>query len=257
MDSVTTVIFGDVHGDVGKLRTLIGQVRTQFGPGPDTCGRSLDIYGLGDFVDRGPDSREVIDLCIQEGVKGILGNHELWLCSVLSGRPMSDEPYSNIMGGLATIKSYGLYRGDPDRVGIALRNAVPKAHKEWLLSLLTCRFIEVAGVRYMLTHAGVRADHWAQLRGANPAFPEMAVPGFLAEKATGPYFWVGAPPRKQDEVAKFDGYTQVFGHTPCKAPVVVPGHYVALDTGCGTCPPYSLSALVLSPDGRVETMTIR
>lgn len=249
MEAVT-VIFGDVHGDVDKLRTLLGQVRTRFGP-------VLDIYGLGDFVDRGPDSRGVIDLCIAENIKGILGNHELWLCSVLSGRPMSDEPYSKIMGGLATIKSYGLYRGDPDRVGIALRNAVPKAHKEWLLSLLTCRFIEVAGVKYMLTHAGVRADHWAQLRGANPAFPEDRVPGFLAEKATGPYFWVGAKPAQASEVAKFDGYTQVFGHTPVNAPVVVPGHYVALDTGCGTCPPYSLSALVLTPDGQVGTMTIR
>ena len=56
-------IFGDVHGDVDKLRTLIGQVRTRFGPGPD-------LYGLGDFVDRGPDSRGVIDLCIAEGVQG-------------------------------------------------------------------------------------------------------------------------------------------------------------------------------------------
>lgn len=250
MDSMTpAVIFGDVHGDADKLRTLIGQIRTRFGP-------SVDIYGLGDFVDRGPDSRGVLDICVQEGVYGLLGNHDLWLCSVLSGHPMDDGPYSRIMGGLATIKSYGLYRGDPDRVGLALRNAVPKTHKEWLLSLPPYRFIEVAGTRYMLTHAGVRADHWAQLRGANPTFPGERVPGFLAEKASGPYFWVGAPPTAPSEVARFEGYTQVFGHTPVKSPAIVHGHYIALDTGCSTCPPYHLSALVLCPDGSREVVTV-
>lgn len=239
------VIFGDVHGDAGRLRDLIRQVREKFGS-------SAQLYSLGDLIDRGADSKGVLDICVNEGVEGILGNHELWLCSVLSGHPMNDGPYAPIMGGLATLKSYGISRGDPDHVGPAIRNTLPKAHQDWLLSLPPYRFVEVAGVRYGLVHAGISASTLAQIKAQVPEFPELRVPQLLVEQATDMFFWVGPNPKSPEKVAKFEAFVQVFGHTPNGKALEVPGHFIALDTGCGTCPPYALSAVVLHEDGKRE-----
>jgi len=64
------VVFGDVHGDSVKLEKLVAEVRKRFGT-------EVDIYSLGDLIDRGPDSKGVLDICVREGIQGILGNHEL------------------------------------------------------------------------------------------------------------------------------------------------------------------------------------
>lgn len=244
-----TVIFGDVHGSAWQLKELVGQVRRRFGTG-------ARFYSLGDLIDRGPDSRGVLDICVAEGVEGILGNHELWLCSVLSGHPMNDGPYSSIMGGLATLKSYGLSRGDPDHVGPAIRQAVPKEHQDWLLALPPFRFVEVAGVRYALVHAGMYAQWLEQLRAAAPRLAEEDVPAFLSQKATDQFFWTGPNPNSPEQVARFSGFVQVFGHTPHAKALHVPGHYISLDTGCGTSPPYALSAVVLHEDGKLDFVQV-
>lgn len=247
---MTAVIVGDVHGDARKLRALIDHARR-------LLGTEVDFYSLGDLIDRGPDSKGVLDICVQEGVRGILGNHELWLCSVLSGHPMDDMPYSKVMGGLATLQSYGLSRGDPDHVGPAIRRTIPREHQDWLLTLPPYRFIEVAGVTYALVHTGMHANTLAQIRESAPGFPERGIPQFLAEQASDMFFWTGPNPKSPEKVAKFDSFVQVFGHTPNAKALEVPGHYIALDTGCGTCPPYSLSAVVLEEDGSKDFITIR
>jgi hypothetical protein len=62
--------------------------------------------------------------------------------------------------------------------------------------------------------------------------------------------WVGA---KKGKVFRLpEGCVQVFGHTPWRGGAEIADHYVALDTGCGTCPPYRLSGLLLREDGRVN-----
>jgi hypothetical protein len=43
---------------------------------------------------------------------------------------------------------------------------------------------------------------------------------------------------------------QVFGHKPLKKALVT-DHYIGLDTGSGTCPPYKLSAMVISDSGEI------
>ena len=245
---MTTVIFGDVHGCARQLKELIAQARRRFG--------DVEFYSVGDLVDRGPDSKDVLDICVAEGVKGILGNHELWLCSVLSGYPMDDMPYSNIMGGIATLKSYGLYRGDPDRVGPALRNAVPKAHRDWLLDLPPYRFIEVAGTKYVLLHTGTSASTLEQIREQVPGFPEEQIPKLLSEKSTDMFFWSGPNPKSPEKVGKYTSFVQVYGHIPNGKATEVPGHFIALDTGCGTCAPYMLSAVALHEDGKKDFLSV-
>ena len=245
----STVIFGDVHGSAWQLKELITQARRRFGS-------DVEFYSLGDLVDRGPDSKGVLDICVAEGVKGILGNHELWLCSVLSGHAMNDMPYSKIMGGLTTLASYGLSRGDPDNVGPAIRRTIPKAHQEWLLALPPYRFIEVAGVVYALVHTGINAGTLTQIRAQVPEFPERSIPQLLVEQAPDMFFWTGPNPKSPEKVAKFESFVQVFGHTPNGKALEVPGHFIALDTGCGTCPPFSLAAVVLHEDGKKDFISV-
>jgi hypothetical protein len=46
------------------------------------------------------------------------------------------------------------------------------------------------------------------------------------------------------------------GHIPLQSPIVHE-HYIALDTGSGTCPPNTLTAVVLHDDGTREFLTAR
>lgn len=244
------VIFGDVHGASSQLHTLRRRIVERFGA-------DIDVYSVGDLIDRGPDSKGVLDVCVEWGVKGILGNHDLWLCDVLSGRRMTDFPYTKIMGGIATLRSYGLERGDPDNVGPAIRRTVPKEHKEWLIELPPYRFIEVAGQNYCLVHTGIPTWVTDQLRESAPGFPEGLVPEFMSKEATDSFFWTGPDPKCPEKVAKFESFVQVFGHSVHNQATDVPGHYIALDTGCGTRPPNLLSAVILHDDGRREIITVR
>jgi len=60
-------IIGDVHGCIDELAELLDQLQKE----------NLDaIYHLGDLVDRGPDSGAVVSLCREQGISGVMGNHE-------------------------------------------------------------------------------------------------------------------------------------------------------------------------------------
>ena len=62
-----TLFIGDVHGCANELETLI----TAFDPRPEDR-----LIGLGDLINRGPDSVAVMDLVRRHGILCILGNHE-------------------------------------------------------------------------------------------------------------------------------------------------------------------------------------
>lgn len=111
-------VIGDVHGCSKALRTLIECID----PKPDD-----ELVFLGDYVDRGPDSRGVIDQLIelQEccNVVALRGNHEIMLYGVaylhLDGSMWLES------GGNATVASYG---GSLDKI--------PQSHQEFLRSLV-------------------------------------------------------------------------------------------------------------------------
>ena len=94
------IAIGDVHGCSKALRTVIETIDPQ----PDD-----EIVFLGDYVDRGPDSRNVVDQIIelqsQCNVVALRGNHEIMLLAVaLHG--MNESVWLN-NGGRATVTSYG------------------------------------------------------------------------------------------------------------------------------------------------------
>src|SRR3954468_21003551 len=95
-----TIAIGDVHGCSAALAALIHAI----GPSPEDV-----LVTLGDYIDRGPDSRGVLDLLIGLGRRcrlvPILGNHDEMLLGVRTSR----HPISWLvgMGGTATLDSYG------------------------------------------------------------------------------------------------------------------------------------------------------
>jgi serine/threonine protein phosphatase 1 len=95
-----TIAIGDIHGCSAALRALIVAIQPEAG---DT------IVPLGDYVDRGPDSRGVIEAILELEKKcqvvPILGNHELMLLDAIDNSRMIG-PWLEC-GGDATVRSYG------------------------------------------------------------------------------------------------------------------------------------------------------
>ena len=124
IEKKTTCIIGDIHGCVTALTDLLELVV----PRADT------IIFLGDFVDRGPHSKEVIDAVIALGkthpnVIALMGNHDWLFLQYLNG---SDKDFFLQVGGLPTLRSYGL---SPSSCGDDILRHVPSTHRVFLNSL--------------------------------------------------------------------------------------------------------------------------
>jgi serine/threonine protein phosphatase 1 len=96
-----TIAVGDIHGYLAALGALLEAID----PGPDDT-----IVTLGDYVDRGPDSRGVIDRLIalaeQCRLVPILGNHDEMLLAICDGRMGLIEDWL-VFGGDSAAASYG------------------------------------------------------------------------------------------------------------------------------------------------------
>ncbi len=104
-------VIGDIHGCGKALRTLIEAIE----PRPQD-----EIVFLGDYIDRGPDSRDVIQQILELRerchVVTLRGNHEIMLLGVALGG--LDDTVWLENGGVATVTSYGgkLSRIPPDHL---------------------------------------------------------------------------------------------------------------------------------------------
>ena len=101
---------GDIHGCLPALETLLAAIQPQ----PDDT-----IVTLGDYVDRGPQSREVIErlLRLQEcRLIPLLGNHDEMLLMIYDGQR---ELYIDwlLFGGNTTMASYGIEEARRDPAG--------------------------------------------------------------------------------------------------------------------------------------------
>jgi len=250
---LNSVIFGDVHGDARALKALISKARA-------LAGSDVALYSVGDLLDRGPGSKGVIDICVGEGVQGLLGNHELWMHKLLTTGEFDDFALHGIMGGEKTLTSYEVSpTGTSEDIADRLLEKIPDSHKEFFLSLPLHRKLVVGRDTYRLTHGGIprligmhaETSVGAALTGILHTSEHVAdgVVDLLAKTQPEVFLWGGA--KKTNVYAFSDGSLQVFGHTPWRggAEISEEGQYIALDTGCGTCPPYKLSGVLLSPEG--------
>src|SRR5262245_8987224 len=102
------IAIGDIHGCAAALRAVVEAIS----PEPDDT-----LITLGDCVDRGPESRQVIDelLLLRDRCQLIplLGNHEEMMLNFLDGKQQPDNWLE--VGGVATVRSYSA-KSDPDDI---------------------------------------------------------------------------------------------------------------------------------------------
>ena len=160
-DPVRTYAIGDIHGHLDALkaahdRVAADRVRT----GDDAA----PVVHLGDLVDRGPDSRGVVQHLIDGQTAGapwevLLGNHDRYFRRYLHTGALTEARLPDLswfrpnMGGAATLASYGVDAVDlPKRVHQATVERVPPEH----LSFLESRLLMLQRGDVVFVHAGIR-----------------------------------------------------------------------------------------------------
>jgi serine/threonine protein phosphatase 1 len=148
---------GDIHGRADLLSELHEQIRRD----SEGFEGTLQVLYLGDYIDRGEQSREVMDILIRQDLEGfepihLLGNHEQAMTDFLLD-PVAMVGWLS-WGGAATLRSYGIQFGllksrqELITVRDRLADELPQAHLEFLESCL--RFW--SGGSYYFVHAGIR-----------------------------------------------------------------------------------------------------
>lgn len=199
----TAIVAGDVHGEVAPLEALLALARV----------RSQPLVLLGDYVNRGPHSRRVLEALAsapeyEEGQFIFLrGNHERELLKFLDGGPLEEFAAH---GGLATIKSY-LMEDITDDPARAFRERFDARHRRLLDSLPS--FLETHD--YLFSHTGF-----------DPLDISLRTDAAVAGRGNPRIFLHSGPwPRQRT----------FFGHfiQPTGKPFIS-RHLVCLDTGCGS-----------------------
>jgi serine/threonine protein phosphatase 1 len=145
---------GDIHGRADLLDDLLEKIERDADDHPEDRARQL-IF-LGDYVDRGTASREVIERLIVGPLPDfttvfLMGNHEQAMLDFLEGR--TDGRAWLSYGGVETLMSYGIVPTQPRTVlRTALGDVLPANH---LLFLRRCQLHHRVG-DYVFVHAGVR-----------------------------------------------------------------------------------------------------
>lgn len=151
---------GDIHGELGLLERLLGEIACD----AEAKGLSnAELIFVGDYVDRGPDSKGVIDR-LMKPIDGfvttcLLGNHEqIFLDFTLEeDKDLAAMWMREIAGGKETLRSYGL---DVAAIEKAIRRRrsyanflddIPSAHMEWISALPLSHETD----RYFFVHAGI------------------------------------------------------------------------------------------------------
>jgi serine/threonine protein phosphatase 1 len=91
------IIIGDVHGCINTLQKLYLKLKRL----------NTTFYCVGDLVDRGAHSKEVVDFCIRQNILTVIGNHDYWMIESIDN--YQNEYSVNqwlVPFGYNTIKSY-------------------------------------------------------------------------------------------------------------------------------------------------------
>lgn len=148
---------GDIHGRLDLLDRLLSMIDA------DDSGRGgppSELIFLGDLVDRGPESRGVVERLMalkdERPARFLMGNHEEVFLRAIQG-DLKALRFLIRIGGRETLLSYGIseddYRSlDFDELMVALQAAVPAGHADFLAAFE--HWIEAGD--YLFVHAGLR-----------------------------------------------------------------------------------------------------
>ncbi len=183
-----TYVIGDIHGCLDQLKALMGKLPLK---------KNDELVFIGDYIDRGPDPKGVVDYVLELGksrpgkVTCLMGNHEWMLINHLDGTDR-ESWFQN--GAQTTLASYG---GE---------EKIPYAHQEFFHSLSPSYRTD----DYLFVHAGIR-----------PGIP-------LEAQSTEDLLWI------RKEFYRYPGRFEppiVFGHTPLRE-VLNMEDRIGIDTGC-------------------------
>ena len=186
-------VIGDIHGCLGMLKELINKI--EWDPANDR------LIFLGDYIDRGKNSKGVIDFILQlkkdsSHIQCLIGNHEQMFLDYLSG---VDRQSSLLNGGLSTLKSYEEVRQSSNEP------LIPSSHLDFLSTLLPMIELE----QYYIVHAGFR--------------PHIKI----KDQALNDMVWI----REEFIYSDYNfGKVVIFGHTPLHSPLIM-RNKIGIDTG--------------------------
>ena len=156
-EGVRIYAIGDIHGRADLLERMLNRIDADLASNPVRIG--IQVF-LGDYIDRGPASREVLDRLVarNRSFRSVFlkGNHESYLTGFLTNPPILEDWQH--YGGLETLMSYGITpsinanAATQAQLAAALDQALPESHRRFignLKSSFTCG-------DYFFVHAGVR-----------------------------------------------------------------------------------------------------
>jgi len=201
-------VVGDIHGRLDLLEQMIELINVDIKARDGDC----LVVTLGDYIDRGPNSRGVLDRLLSNPFAGkyvaLKGNHEALLETFLDDPTVAAHWWR--LGGVQTLRSFGIEikprmtgRGFA-RAALQLREALTRQQTDFLGSLKTSLVVG----RYFLCHAGVR-----------PGVP-------LDSQDDDDLLWI----RDEFLSSQIDfGKIVVHGHTPTREPEIL-ANRINIDT---------------------------
>ncbi len=133
------IAISDIHGCAATFKKLLHGVLA--------ISRQDTLYLLGDYINKGPKSKEVIDSIFELESSGftvhcLRGNHEQYLLNALDDD--GQEAYFLERGGIETLQSFG-------RTDI---HGIPEKHVNFMINLPYHIYLD----NYLLVHAGLNFD---------------------------------------------------------------------------------------------------
>jgi serine/threonine protein phosphatase 1 len=233
-DGLRIYAIGDIHGRADLLESLLLQIDEDCRLRPSR--RPIVVF-IGDYIDRGPASREVLDLLL--GCKRtketvfLKGNHETFVHRFLSEPAVLDE--WRLCGGLETLVSYGLKpsinpgAAEQRRLAKALAKSIPKPHLEFLESLK----LSFSCGDFLFVHADIR-----------PGVP-------IRKQREEDLLWIREEFLSCEQ--RFEKFV-VHGHTPVRTPDIR-SNRINIDTGAFATG--RLTCIVIEGASIVELIDVR
>lgn len=197
---------GDVHGRLDLLSDLYGEIVAH---SLVKAAERRVLLHLGDYVDRGPHSKGVIER-VRKGLPGfesisLLGNHEALMLDFLDAKPESEWWLGKGIGGSETLQSFGI---DPRTAVDDLAAVKSKIGSETIAWLRNLKYSYTEG-GFFFAHAGVR-----------PGVP-------ISKQSDEDLIWI----RGEFTTSSRDfGLRVVHGHSPAREPEIKRNR-IGLDTG--------------------------
>lgn len=240
-------IIGDIHGCQKSLKKLLNLLYKKF--------KIDSFYFVGDFIDRGPYSKEVLDILLELNSEKhfLLGNHEVMMLDFLNGELRYDDGLWLDNGGIPTLQSflgddfyklkYGNLHSSEIKKYFAQYFSFFNNFKEYLV-------VRIGIKKFFISHGGIYNFN-------KP--PDKQYEGLSETQKLHKYPYIWARNCDFSKIRYFD-YIIVHGHTPIfslgltdkyKTPYINKNGNeiisINLDTGCVYG--YALTAMIVDEEG--------